>query len=47
MFKQEKIDGNGRVVGQHTATGNIPYFVEKLRESGGLRLDMGVFVPRN
>ena len=47
VFKQEKIDGNGRVVGQHTATGNIPYFVEKLRESGGLRLDMGVFVPRN
>ncbi|MBR4251963.1 MAG: CpaF family protein [Kiritimatiellae bacterium] len=47
VFKQEKIDENGRVVGQHTATGNIPYFVEKLREAGGLRLDMGVFVPRN
>lgn len=47
VFKQEKIDANGHVVGQHTATGNIPYFVEKLREAGGLRLDMGVFVPRN
>lgn len=47
VFRQEKIDGNGHVVGQHTATGNIPYFVEKLRESGGLKLDMGVFVPRS
>ncbi len=47
VFKQEKIDENGHVVGQHTATGNIPYFVEQLREAGGLRLDMGVFVPRN
>ncbi len=47
VFRQEKIDENGHVVGQHTATGNIPYFVEKLREAGGLRLDMGVFVPRN
>ncbi len=47
VFKQEKIDGNGHVVGQHTATGNIPYFVDRLREAGGLRLDMGVFVPRN
>jgi pilus assembly protein CpaF len=47
VFKQEGIDERGRVVGKHTATGNIPYFVEKLREAGGLRLDMGVFVPRN
>ena len=47
VFKQERIDESGHVVGQHTATGNIPYFVEKLREAGGLRLDMGVFVPRN
>lgn len=47
VFKQEKIDENGHVVGMHTATGNIPYFVERLREAGGLRLDMGVFVPRN
>ncbi|MBQ7252505.1 MAG: Flp pilus assembly complex ATPase component TadA [Kiritimatiellae bacterium] len=44
-FEQEKIDENGRVVGRHTATGNIPCFVERLREAGGLKLDMGVFVP--
>lgn len=47
VFKQEKIDENGHVVGMHTATGNIPYFVERLREAGGLKLDMGVFVPGN
>ena len=47
VFRQEKIDEKGHVVGQHTATGNIPYFVEKLREAGALQLDMGVFVPRN
>ena len=46
-FNQTGFGPNGKVEGFHTATGNIPYFVEKLRESGVLDLDMGVFVPRN
>jgi hypothetical protein len=28
------------------ATGNIPQFVEALKQRGDLRLDMGVFVPK-
>ncbi len=47
VFRQTGIGPGGRVEGFHTATGNIPYFVETLRESGTLGLDMGVFVPRN
>ena len=47
VFRQTGIGPGGRVEGFHTATGNIPYFVESLRESGTLGLDMGVFVPRN
>jgi pilus assembly protein CpaF len=46
-FEQEGLDKNGKVIGHHTATGNIPYFVDELRKSGRLRLDMGVFVPKN
>ena len=38
---------DGRIEGYHTATGNIPYFVETLREAGNSDLDMNVFVPRN
>ena len=37
----------GKVEGYHTASGNIPYFIDELRKAGSLRLDMGVFVPRN
>ena len=47
VFRQTGIGPGGRVEGFHTATGNIPYFVESLRESGTLGLDMSVFVPRN
>lgn len=46
-FNQTGFGTNGKVEGFHTATGNIPYFVEALRESGVLDLDMAVFVPRN
>ena len=47
VFKRTGFSPDGRVEGYHTATGNIPYFIEGLRESGNLSLDMGVFVPRN
>ena len=46
-FEQEGLDKNGKVIGHHTATGNIPYFVEELRKTGRLTLDMSVFVPKN
>ena len=44
-FEQTGVSKDGRVEGYHTATGNIPSFVEDLRKSGRLRLDMSVFVP--
>ncbi len=44
-FDQEGFDENFKVVGKHNPTGNIPVFVDELRKSGDLRLDMGVFVP--
>jgi pilus assembly protein CpaF len=47
VFKRTGFSPDGRVEGYHTATGNIPYFIEGLRESGNLGLDMGVFVPMN
>ena len=46
-FEQQGFDQNGKVVGHHTATGNIPYFVEELRKTCRLTLDMDVFVPKN
>ena len=44
-FEQTGIE-NGKVLGYHTATGNIPTFVDDLRRSGQLGLDMSVFVPK-
>ena len=46
-YEQEGFDSDGKVRGAHVSTGNIPHFVEELRASGDLKLDMGVFVPRN
>jgi pilus assembly protein CpaF len=46
-YEQEGFDADGKVRGAHVPTGNIPHFVEELRSSGDLQLDMGVFVPRN
>ena len=46
-FEQSGFDEKGKVVGQYAATGNIPRFVELLRQKGDLRLEMGVFVPKN
>ncbi|MBQ3098040.1 MAG: Flp pilus assembly complex ATPase component TadA [Kiritimatiellae bacterium] len=44
-FEQEGFDKKGHVIGHHTATGNIPYFIDELSKSGNLRLDRSVFVP--
>ena len=44
-FEQEGFDENFNVIGRHTATGNIPTFVDELRQAGDLELDMSVFVP--
>lgn len=44
-FEQEGFDENFHVIGSHTATGNIPTFVDELRQAGDLELDMSVFVP--
>lgn len=45
-FEQTGMDTNGKVLGYHTATGNIPYFIDELRKTGRLKLDMSVFVPQ-
>ena len=47
VFRRTGVGEGGKVEGFHTATGNIPTFIEDLRESGTLDLDMGVFVPKN
>ncbi|MFA6660335.1 MAG: ATPase, T2SS/T4P/T4SS family [Bacilli bacterium] len=46
-FVQTGLDEHGKIQGHYAATGNIPAFVEKLKTKGDLRLDIGVFVPRN
>jgi pilus assembly protein CpaF len=45
-FEQKGFTEKGQVIGQFTATGNIPRFVEELKLKGDLRLDMNVFVPK-
>jgi pilus assembly protein CpaF len=47
VYEQEGFDEAGRIVGRFQATGNIPRFVEELRQKGNLRLEMSVFVPRH
>ena len=41
-FRQNGFDGQGRVVGQFTATGQVPEFYEELR-SRGVPVDMNIF----
>ena len=43
LFEQEGLDADGRVRGYFTATGNVPHFVETLRQRGRLKLDMTIF----
>ena len=47
QFVQTGIGKDGKVQGYHTATGNIPYFIDEMRQNGSLRLDLSVFVPRS
>jgi len=46
LFEQKGFSPDGKVEGQMVATGNIPRFVEALKQRGDLRLDMSVFVPK-
>ena len=45
-FRQTGIDEQGNVLGEYSATGNIPFFVEERRKRNALELDMSVFVPK-
>ena len=45
-FRQTGFDDQGRIQGYYTATGNIPYFIDELRQRGVLTLDMAIFVPK-
>ena len=47
VFQQEGLDSDGKVTGYYTATGNIPHFVEVLRQRGRLSLDMSMFSKNN
>jgi pilus assembly protein CpaF len=44
VYHRKGISPEGRVVGQHSATGVIPSFVEELRQAG-IEVDMSMFVP--
>ena len=46
QFTRRGISTEGRILGEHTATGIIPSFVEELRQTGR-GIDMSVFVPRS
>jgi pilus assembly protein CpaF len=45
VFKQEGLDNEGKVVGQHVSTGLRPLFVERLLEQG-ITLPAGIFHTR-
>ncbi len=45
-FRQTGFDDQGRIQGYYSATGNIPYFIDELRQRGVLTLDMAIFVPK-
>lgn len=45
-FRQTGIGPKGEVLGEYTATGNIPFFIEEQRRRNRLTLDMSVFVPK-
>ena len=47
VFQQEGVNAEGKVTGHFVATGNIPYFVEVLRQRGRLKLDMAMFSKNN
>ena len=45
-FRQTGFDDQGRIQGYYSATGNIPYFIDELRQRGVLTIDMAIFVPK-
>ena len=45
-FRQTGFSADGKVLGDYSATGNIPFFVEEQRRRNVLGLDMSVFVPK-
>ena len=45
-FRQSGFGKDGKVRGEYSATGNIPFFIDELRKRDDLRLDMSVFVPK-
>ena len=45
-FRQTGFDDQVRIQGYYSATGNIPYFIDELRQRGVLALDMAIFVPK-
>ena len=44
VFKQTGVDGDGRVLGSHVATGVVPSFLEHLHASGE-NVDVSIFQP--
>lgn len=44
LFKQEGFTPDGKVIGRHIATGNVPQFVQKLRRRG-VEVDLSIFRP--
>jgi pilus assembly protein CpaF len=44
IFKRTGYAEGGKVLGYHTATGNIPNTIQKLRKRG-VAVDMSVFQP--
>ena len=46
VFEQTGVSADGAVEGYHTATGNIPGFIDELRRSGRTDIDMSLFVPK-
>ncbi|MBR7138793.1 MAG: Flp pilus assembly complex ATPase component TadA [Lentisphaeria bacterium] len=47
VFQQEGMDSDGRVTGHFVATGNIPHFVDVLRQRGRLSVDLSIFAKNN
>ena len=47
VYEQEGFTDDWKIKGRYKATGNIPNFVEELKNKGDLRLDMEVFVPKS
>jgi hypothetical protein len=43
-FKQTGFDGSGKVLGYHTATGQVPRFAEDLKERG-IAVNLDLFAP--